>query len=290
VENVSKITSRGGFAAVALSIAVMCGQSMADRVSRVDPVMALRSFDVEAVRLAIKDITSTFGVKYPSGRRSLADLDKLAAVRGAMLKSFDSGNRPPAKAVTDMLVRLRRVRREALLANPLLEFDKLMLLKRRRGQLGLPVNHMCNSGLKPGGYDNEIAVLSPVGPGGKLDTLYRPKGGEYVGEIDLHLNADRLLFTMPAGKAWQVFEINTNGSGLRQVSRGKDVGVDSFDACYLPDGRIVFASTASWHAVPCWHGKQRACSLYQMKADSSAVRQLCFDQDLDLHPAVLPSG
>ena len=288
MENIAKIA--GGFVAAVLSIAAMCGQSMVARASRLDPVKALRSFDIEAVRLAVKDITATFGVKYPNGRQHLAGLDKLATARSAVLKSVDNGNKPPAKAVTDMLASLRRTRREALLANPLLNFDKLMLLKRRRGQLGLPVNHMCNSGLKPAGYDNEIAVLSPVGPAGKLKTLYRPKGSEFVGEIDLHFNADRLLFTKPVGGAWQVFEIKVDGSGLRQVSRGKDKGVDSFDACYLPDGRIVFASTASWHAVPCWHGKQRACALYQMKADGSAVRQLCFDQDLDLHPAVLPSG
>jgi len=294
VANMAKIFSGGGFVALLLSISAMCGQSMAARVARVDPVKVLRSFDIEAVRLAVTDMTAPFGVKYPNGRQYLAGLDELAAARTAMLK----GKKPPAKAVADMLASLRRTRREALLANPLLDFDKLILLKRRRGQLGLPVNHMCNSGLKPGGYDNEIAVLSPVGPAGKLKTLYRPKGSEFVGEIDLHFNADRLLFTKPVGGAWQVFEIKVapatglraGGSGLRQVSRGTDKGVDSFDACYLPDGRIVFASTASWHAVPCWHGQQRACALYQMKADGSAVRQLCFDQDLDLHPAVLPSG
>ena len=66
--------------------------------------------------------------------------------------------------------------------------------------------------------------------------------------------------------------------------------MDNFDACYLPDGRIVFASTASFTGVPCWHGKERACSLYLMDADGSGVRQLCFDQDLDLHPSVLPTG
>ena len=288
--NVLKNAGGGGFVVVVLSIAAMCGQSMAAPAPRLDPVKALRSFDIQAVRLAVKDMTATFGVKNPNGRRYLAGLDKLAAARSVLLKSADSGNKPSTKAAADVLAILRRVRREALLANPLLDFDKLMLLKRRRGQLGLPVNHMCNSGLKPGGYDNEIAVLSPVGPTGKLKTLYRPKDSEFVGEIDLHFNADRLLFTKSVGRAWQIFEIKTDGGGLRQVSRGKDAGVDNFDACYLPDGRIVFASTASWHAVPCWHGQQRACALYQMKADGSAVRQLCFDQDLDLHPAVLPSG
>jgi len=227
------------------------------------------------MRLAIVDLIETFGDKYPGGRDYLKRLDTIEA-------AVKTKNRSAAK-------RLAMLRQEALLANPLLDFDKLILLKRRRGQLGLPTNHQCNSCLKQNGYDNEIAVLSPVRPNGNLHTLFRPKSGYYVGEIDLHFDADRLLFTMPNGRTWQIHELLTDGSGLRQVSR-EQASVDNFDPCYLPDERIVFASTASFTGVPCWHGKERACSLYSMNADGSGVRQLCYDQDLDLHPSVLPSG
>ena len=231
--------------------------------------------DFESLRLAVADLAETFQARYPRGHQYLDRLRALEAAAG-------SGD-PSAGA------KLRRLKHEALLDNPLLDFDKLLVLQRKRGQLGLPVNHKCNAGIAQTGYDNEIAVLSPVRPGGRLRTLFRPKGGEYVGEIDLHFDAGRLLFTMPNGRTWQIHEIRTDGGGLRQVSR-EQPGVDNFDACYLPDGRIVFASTASFTAVPCWHGKQRACCLYLMKADGTGVRQLCFDQDLDLHPSVLPDG
>jgi len=171
----------------------------------------------------------------------------------------------------------------------LIDFDELIFLRRKRGQLGLPTNHQCNTCLKQTGYDNEIAVLSPVRSDGRIRTLFRPAEGRFVGEFDLHFDADRLLFTTPNGRTWQIHEIGIDGRRLRQVSREQE-GVDNFDACYLPDGRIVFASTASFTGVPCWHGKERACSLYLMNGDGSGVRQLCFDQDLDLHPSVLPSG
>ena len=270
---------------VLLMTMAICRHARGARVSGQDAVRALRGFDIEAVRLAVKDIVSTFGARYPAGLESLVDLDKLAKARESVL----GAGKASAASAGEVLRKLRKVRSEALLANPLLKFDKLLLLKRRRGQLGLPVNHKCNTGIKPNGYDNEIAVLTPVVPSGKLRTLYRPKGGEYVGEIDLHFNADKLLFTKTVGRTWAIFETHTDGKGLRRVSKNGD-GVDNFDACYLPDGRIVFASTASWHAVPCWHGQQRACAIYQMKSDGTDVRQLCFDQDLDLHPSVLPSG
>ena len=256
-----------------LAAAVLAGIALPSPAAKA-PAPAPRKADFDSLRLAIADLMETFGPRYPDGPKFLDRLSKVEKT-------------PSAQTRTRNFYGLRR---EALLANPALDFDKLLVLKRKRGQHGLPVNHKCNTGIKPTGYDNEIAVLSPARPGGKLTTLFRPTGSEYVGEIDLHFDADRLLFTMPVGKSWQIHEIRINGSGLRQVSRGKHTDVDNFDACYLPDGGIAFASTASFHAVPCWHGKEKACAIYRMDANGGNVRQLCFDQDLDLHPAVLPTG
>ena len=225
--------------------------------------------DLAALRAAVEDLTRTFGDRYPNGPAYLARIDGL---RGGASRA-----------------ELEALKREALLANPLLGFERLIVLKRKRGQLGLPTNHQCNACLKQSGYDNEIALLAPPRPDGRLTTLYRPGGGPYVGEIDLHWDARRLLFTMPNGRTWQIHEVGLDGGGVRQVSK-EDPGVDNFDACYLPDGGIAFASTACYTGVPCWHGKERACAIYRMAADGSRMRQLCFDQDLDLHPSVLGNG
>lgn len=244
------------------------------------PQQPQQNVNIVSLRLAITDLIETFGQRYPKGPELLRKLTELEAA--------ESISKP--QALSDIAASLKKLQAEALPANPLLDFDRLLLLKRKRGQLGLPVNHKCNSGIERTGYDNEIAVLSPVRPAGALQTLFRPSDGRFVGEIDLHFDADRLLFTMPVGKTWQIHEIKADATSLRRITRSKDTDVDNFDACYLPDGRIVFASTASYHAVPCWHGKERACSLYLMDADGANVRQLCFDQDLDLHPSVLPTG
>jgi formylglycine-generating enzyme required for sulfatase activity len=258
--------------------------------NRQNAIRQIRSFDFESLRLAIGDLVETFGPKYPNSSDYFQRLNNLAEARSAALDSFDP-NDPSAQANLQKLAReLDQLRRDALLANPLLDFDKLLVLKRKRGQLGLPVNHKCNTGIERTGYDNEIAILEPMRSGGKLRTVFRPPATEFVGEMDLHFDAEKLLFTMPKGPTWQIFEIKTDGTALRQVSRGEHPDVDNFDACYLPDGRVVFASTASYTAVPCWHGVERACNIYLMDADGGNVRQLCFDQDLDLHPAVLPTG
>ena len=201
--------------------------------------------DAEALRLAITDLVETFGKEYPKGAEYRARLKAIEADKGL--------------ARTERTKRLAALRQEALLANPLLEFGRLLLVKRKphkkaRGQgaeIGFPSNHECNSSLPRTGWDNEIAVLEPVRPDGRLRTLYKPEGGGYVGEIDLHPDADRLLFTRSDATNWKVWELaladGARAGRLRQVSRMPD-DVDAFDGCYLPDGRIVFCSTASFQS------------------------------------------
>ena len=236
--------------------------------------------EIDALRAAIKDLQATFGPRYAQGGQYLARLEALARAASAPAE-FD------------------RLRQAALLANPLLEDLRLLVVKRKpravwkRAECGLdiamPSNHECNTSLKRDGYDNEIAVLSPVRPDGRLTTLHRPRHDGYVGEIDLHWDAARLLFTQSDAENWKVWELGVDGRGLRQVSQAP-TDVDCFDACYLPDGRIVFGSTAPFQAVPCWHGLRKVANLYLMDADGRRVRQLCFDQDHDLHPTVVANG
>ena len=51
---------------------------------------------------------------------------------------------------------------------PLLDFDRLLVVKRARGTRAFPDNHRCHAALPRDGYDNEITILSPVHPGGAL--------------------------------------------------------------------------------------------------------------------------
>ncbi len=251
----------------------------------------ISNFNFESLRLAINDLLETFGPEYPKGHDYLTRLNDLEKSRKSILDSLKNSNNSIRTNTIKLARDLNKLRYDALMSNPLLDFDRLLIIKRKYGQLGLPVNHKCNTGIERTGYDNEITILSPVNFKGNLQKLFRPSNGRFVGEIDLHYDAQKLLFTMPKGKSWQIYEIKTDGSGLRQVSKEqKQEDVDNFDGSYLPDGRIVFSSTASYTAVPCWHGVERACSIFIMDVDGGNMRQLCFDQDLDLHPTVLPTG
>ncbi len=237
-----------------------------------------------SLRLALEDLRQTFGSRYPGADgylARLAELDrKLAAAKGA-----------EAAAVEAALVALQQ---EALLANPVLAFDRLLLVRRAdKGKLGLPQNWQGNCAVDRRGYDNEIAVLAPVRPDGKLTTLYRPPEGEFVGDVDLRFAGDRLLFSMPKpgkGRAdWHVWEMGADGSGLRQVTPDLE-SVDQYDACYLPNGRILFDSTAGMQGVPCVGGKTHVANLYLMDTDGRTIRQLCYDQEHNWCPVVMNDG
>lgn len=54
-------------------------------------------------------------------------------------------------------------------------------------------------------------------------------------------------------------------------------------------GSIAFISTAVFQGVPCNAGVNVGM-LYSMNADGGGVRQLCFDQDHNFCPTMLPDG
>ncbi len=235
--------------------------------------------NIASFRLALMDLIATFGDRYTLGPEYLNRLETLEERAAATDREH-----------TDQ--ELATLANEALLANPLLDFDRLLLVQRgaKSPSLGLPRNWQGNSSLAKTGYDDQIATLSPLDTDGELTTLYQPKKGRFVGDVDLHFDGQSMLFSMPGDNGrWNIFEIDSDGSGLRQIT-GEQPDVDCYDACYLPSGKIIFSSTASFVGVPCVYGSSHVANLYQMDADGGSIRQLCFDQEHNWCPTVLNGG
>ena len=229
--------------------------------------------DTVALRRAIEDLSATYPEAYADGAAYLEQLDALEAA------GDEAG--------------LAALQREALLANPLLDFDELLLLQRdaRSHALGLPTNWQGNCSLPTGRYGNRIVALSLSDLNGPMRTLFRPRRDVFVGDIDLHFDADKLLFTMPdAEERWQVWETDIRGGSLRLLTPDDDDDVDNYDACYLPDGRIIYASTACYAGIPCVFGGDHVANLCIIGPDGSGFRQLCFDQDHNWSPVVMHDG
>jgi len=247
----------------------------------------LQRVNFQALRLAIGDLAKSYPDQYTKAPEFLARVDacekQVPEIQQALVRGSDDARKP-----VDAILALQR---EALLANPPMDIDRLLLVKRREDNLGLPQNWQGNCAMSSRGYDNEIAILSPARPEGKMTAFYKPDNGAFVGDVDLDFDADKMLFSMPGSHdRWQIWEIKSDGTGLRQVTLGEEPDVDNYDACYLPDGRITFASTRCFQGVPCVGGSNTVANFCRMDADGKNARQLCFDQDHNWCPTVLNNG
>ncbi|MHC4155727.1 MAG: SUMF1/EgtB/PvdO family nonheme iron enzyme [Planctomycetota bacterium] len=259
--------------------------------------------DLSALRRAVLDLTGTFAGRYTKGQEYLKRLDgyeKRVPIIQEALKHRKVAAIGEVQEITAF-------QRKALLTNPLLDFDRLLLIKRkphgdpRRAEspdrglgefIGMPRQSSWQLPRMPNANDweNEICLLSPVGPEGELSTLYKPPEPRLVTDMDLHFDADKIMFSMPDNDGiWQLFEIQSDGTDLRQVSQTGQPDVHNFDACYLPNGKIAFTSTATFQGVPC--NKAIFVGMtYLMDADGSNIRQLCFEQDHNFCPTVMNDG
>jgi formylglycine-generating enzyme required for sulfatase activity/uncharacterized protein YifN (PemK superfamily) len=284
-------------------------------------------FNPEALHRTMADLAATYPGRFPPAgaaeqlavyEKQLPELEKL----------FQSGQPEDLHQAADLSRQMIEFQRKLLLSNPLLDFEEILVLDRKRPetdrgdtywlwgqQYGMTVNWSCdfrpkNPPVAPW-WCNQIAAFkvrdfkgrseSPSPPAplpasgarGKAAprTIYKAADGNMIQHPELHFDADRLMFSMPdeAG-AFQVFEVRIDGTGLRQVTRDTGPDVDNGDPCYLPDGRIIFNSTRMFTGVPCEDGESYVSNLCLTNADGSGTRLLTVDQESAWHPSMLNDG
>ncbi|MCL2623510.1 MAG: SUMF1/EgtB/PvdO family nonheme iron enzyme [Planctomycetaceae bacterium] len=256
-------------------------------ITKIGPIYNTNDFPVntvESVRRAIVDMIETFGDAYPDGS---ANLKMLADFENRLAES------PSDRALQDEFAAFRK---KALLANPLLDqFDKLVLVRASR-LAAPPLNAYTNTEMSRNGWDHELVMMTNLRDNPRFQVIYKPEKDRPVRDLDLHWDADRVLFSTisdapGANERWGVFEINLDGTGIRQLTPDDQTDVDFFDACYLADGNdIITASTACMQGLPCENGSRPMAVLYRVNPETKNVRQLTFEQDSDWHPTMLANG
>ena len=252
----------------------------------------LSLFNPDAMQRAIKDLASRYPDRFDE-TRLLAELTSHAAgveAVTAALRKQDAASLPAAQAILDF-------RRRVLLANPDLDFERILAVERIRpgtagkpdgscARVGLTANFLVNDAIPKTGWDNSIGIVSLNGDFEPLTT-----SNSFMGDLNLHHNAGKALFSsISDNNTWQVFELNLRDKSTRQVSRGKHSDIDNFDACYLPDGKIVYGSTAGFQGVPCISGNGDIANLHVMNQDGTGIRRLTFDQESNWSPYLMENG
>ncbi len=238
--------------------------------------------DFKAVELAIKDLTRRFGRKYPNGKKYLGQLKKIAA----MPKGDERMNK------------LLALQRTALLENPLLkDFGKILAVRRKYGSSARKVGSPCTPGdayslesinVKSG--NDELVTITDFSQTAKVKSLFKPRQGGHIAEIDLHFNGDKIMYSGLGSEGnWHLHEVTADGKYLSQITP-KGVPYNSFDSCYLPDGRVIYTSTAPMQGLPCESGRIRMSNTYQIDPKTQKIRRLTYDQDANWNPTVMPDG
>jgi len=161
--------------------------------------------------------------------------------------------------------------------------DRLLFVKRHMFRPTHIYTEVSDGPFRPGGG---IFVLSPVHPVGDVTMLFDASGG-IVRDPDVSFDGERVLFSYRPGEDgyYHIFEMNVDGSGLRQVTDGPFHDLDPF---YLPDGRIGFTSTRCKSRALCFW--VRAATLFVMNADGSDVEPLSANNVNEFTPQMLPDG
>ncbi len=147
------------------------------------------------------------------------------------------------------------------------------------------------------GYWSEDETKMMYGPaGGRLcklnlrtgkviDLLSDPLGG--FRDPKIHYDGKRIIFSYRKGesKQYHLYEINIDGSGLRQLTDGP---FDDFEPAYLPNNEIVFISTRCKRWVSCWF--TQVATLHRCDGDGKNIRSISGNIEHDNTPAVMGDG
>ena len=253
------------------------------------------------LRLTILDKIKTLGTDYANGPTHLKELAQLEARQKALEAE---GGPEEWQALAD---EWNEFRKRVMLDHPALKFDRRIFVKRFTRHASVYTGH--RSWGNPGG---NLCVLSLVRADGKVTELVPELKGGVFGRFDLSFDATRVVFNYTKSKEgaeqYRIYEIQIDpktglrakGTPLRQLTHnvllenepyggkyGRD-GYNDMDPIYLPDGRIMFASSRSRRSVLC--APQTSTTLHVMDADGNNMRCISGAQVNELSPMLLDDG
>ena len=227
-----------------------------------------------------QEITRTRAVAARFERPSYALESIAAAAEGSLT----------AEKAKALYLAVRRIRRGLMLGNPAVNFTQLLMVDMPYPQ-GREWQHETRHRLGymavPGG---QLIVVDGLSLDGKVRRLMpqAPLHGSFW-RPDLSFDARRVLFCFKPHneKSFHIYEINLDGTGLRQSTSGI---FDDFDPVYLPDGRnFVFSSTRGHTYVRCMP-PTNAFNLMRGMLDGGDLYFISANNEPDYLPAVMNDG
>ncbi len=185
--------------------------------------------------------------------------------------------------------RVREVKRRIAFRNPVLDFRQILLVdmpypqgsewqhetRHRLGYMAVPGGRLLVlDGLDPGAPPRQLMPREPL-----HGSFWRP---------DLSWDGRTVVFSFKPHneKSFHLFEVNVDGTGLRQLTDGP---YDDLDPVYLPDGHILFSTTRGHTYVRCMP-PTNAYVLARCDRDGKDIYLISYNNEPDYLPSVLGDG
>ena len=142
--------------------------------------------------------------------------------------------------------------------------------------------------INEGSYRTQGAMKALDPKTGATRVIVPEEEGRTVRDPEVDYDGRRIVFSMRKGRKddYHVYTVNSDGSGLAQLTREK--GVSDIDPVWLPDGDIIFSSTRNPKYCMC--NRHIMANLYRMKPDGANIHQIGVSTLFEGHSSVLPDG
>ena len=254
----------------------------------------LKWLNMEAIRLAYEDMKRIEGFDAVKYLPILTELEQQVKQGFGNIYSGDEAVLVNAeKAVAN--------KRAILLANPLLNGDKILTVRYQLGnrdrramapELGTQSNNWSNQeSARRRGFNADIVELSNLRDEVQIRTIYKPDNTSSIADLKLHWDGDRAMFTQTmSDNRWNVFEVKLNNGDCKKLIDNPEPDLEFYDGTYLPDGRIIANSNIGYQGVPCVNGSDPVGNMVLYTPQSKNLRRLTIDQDANWNPVIMTNG
>ena len=190
----------------------------------------------------------------------------------------------------ELYFRVRQLKRELMFRNPVVDFQKILLVDMpypQGSEWPHETRHRLGYMAVPGG---RLLILDGLSPAGKLTQLMpqAPLHGSFW-RPDVSFDAQRVLFSFKPHneKAFHLYEINVDGTGLVQLTDGL---YDDFDPIYLQDDQHVLFSTTRGHTYVRCMPPTNAFVLARCDRDGKNLYLVSANNEPDYLPSLMNDG
>ncbi len=189
----------------------------------------------------------------------------------------------------ELYFRVHELKRQVMFKNPVVDFSKVLFVDMpypQGSEWPHETRHRLGYMAVPGA---RLLVLDGLNPDGKLLQLMpqAPLHGSFW-RPDVSFDGSKVLFCFKPHneKSFHIYEINTDGTGLTQLTDGP---YDDLDPVYLPDGHILFPTTRGHTYVRCMP-PTNAFVLARADADGRNIYLISSNNEPDYLPSVMEDG